>query len=503
MLGKILKPKKFLQPIDRLALGVMLVLSVLIGIVLLNGDRTAPRIREFSWQNKQVGVEDTAFTMTFSRPMNHSSVEANLTIKPPLPGKISWAGRRMAYTPLSPAPYGNKYQVQLAGAKDQLSANQHKGTLMQPFTGSFSTRDRIFAYIGVEKDEQGRLILYNLTTRQKTTLTPADLVVMNFKPYPDSEHILFAASDRQSQEKGLLTQQLYTVTTGVSYQSPNQTTPKSPEPVGKINPVLDSKEYQNLKFDLSADGKKIIVQRLNRRNPAEFGLWILQPDAKPQPLKNQPGGDFLITPDSASVAIAQGQGVAILPLTSETKPLDFLPKFGVVLSFAGDGSAAAMMKFNTDYTRSLFLVTNQGIQKELLRTSGSILSCEFSPTKETLYCLLTQLIKGEEYQEEPFFAAIDLKSPNDNQPTKVKPLVILPNQRDIQMSLSPDGLALLFDQLITRPPLATDNLRTNEGQAIETAFLWLLPLADATPTNSTTQIQPEQLLPGFHPRWLH
>jgi hypothetical protein len=68
--------------------------------------------------------------------------------------------------------------------------------------------------------------------------------------------------------------------------------------------------------------------------------------------------------------------------------------------------------------------------------------------------LLTQLIKGEEYQEEPFFASIDLKAANENKQTLVKPLVVLPNQRDIQMSLSPDGLALLFDQLGTRPPIS-------------------------------------------------
>jgi hypothetical protein len=257
-----------------------------------------------------------------------------------------------------------------------------------------------------------------------------------------------------------------------------------------------------LKFDLSADGKTIVVQRVNRRNPAEFGLWILQPDAKPRPLNNQPGGDFLIAPDSASVAVAQGQGVAILPLTSAAKPLDFLPKFGMVLSFAGDGTAAAMMKFNTDYTRSLFLVTNQGVQKELVRTSGSILACEFAPKKDRLYCLLTQLIKGEEYKEEPFFAAIDLLVPNDSKQQSVKPLVVLASQRDIQMSLSPDGLALLFDQLVTRPPAASDNLRTNEGQAIATGLLWLLPLVETTPGNTTAQVQPEQLLPGFHPRWL-
>lgn len=510
MSGKTLTPRISLQPIDRLALAVMLMLSVLIGILLLSGDQTAPRVRDFSWQNQQVGAEDTAFSLTFSRPMNHDSVEANLQINPPLPGKTSWAGRRMAYTPLAPAPYGNKYEVKLQGAKDQIaSKDEQKGNLMEPFVGNFSTRDRIFAYVGVEKEEHGRLILYNLTAGKKTPLTPPQLVVMDFKPYPNGDRLLFSASDRQTQEQGLLTQQLYTVTTGLSFNpDPDK---KEAEPLGKITPILDSKDYQNLKFDLSADGKIIVVQRVNRRNPAEFGLWVLQPDAPWRPLNNQPGGDFLIAPDSASIAVAQGQGVAILPLplskeakssTNEAKPLDFLPKFGMVLSFAKDGTAAAMVKFNTDYTRSLFLVTNQGIQKEILRTSGSVLACEFGPKKDNLYCLLTQLIKGEEFKEEPFFAVIDIKPANNNKPSAVKPLVALANQRDIQMSLSPDGLALLFDQLVTQPPNATDNLRANEGQAIATGMLWLLPLVEATPENNQTKIPPEKLIPGFHPHWL-
>jgi hypothetical protein len=479
----------------------MLVLSVLVGILLLSGDRTAPRVRDFSWEGKQVGAESTAFLLTFSRPMNHASVEANLKIEPPISGKISWAGRRMAYTPLSTVPYGTKYQIHLKGAKDQFSGNKGKGTLMQPFTAAFRSRDRAFAYVGVEGQEQGRLILYNLTAHQKSILTPEDLVVMDFRVYPDGERILFSASDRKDQEKGLLEQQLYTVSTGLSFKS-SDTKNSSSELAGRVNLVLDSKDYQNLKFDLSADGKVIVIQRVNRRNPAEFGLWIVQPDAKPRPLGNQPGGDFLIAPDSASVAVAQGQGVAILPLTPAAKPLDFLPKFGMVLNFSQDGSAAAMVKFNTDYTRSLFLVTNQGVQRELLRTTGSIHSCEFTPTKNTLYCLLTQLIQGtQEYQEEPFLAAVDLKASNESQQLPVKPLVVLPNQRDIQITLSPDGLALLFDQLGTKPPEATDTLRTNEGQAIASGNLWLLPLVDNMPSNAA-QLQPEQLLPGFHPRWL-
>lgn len=509
MSGKTITPKISLQPIDRLALAVMLMLSVMIGILLLSGDQTAPRVRDFSWQNQQVGAEDTAFTLTFSRPMNHASVEENLKINPPLLGKTSWAGRRMAYTPLEPAPYGNKYEVKLQGAKDQIaSKDEQKGNLVEPFVGNFSTRDRIFAYVGVEKAEYGRLILYNLTAGKKTILTPPEQVVMDFKPYPNGDRLLFSASDRKTQEQGLLTQQLYTVSTGLNFNNEDD---KKAAASGKITPILDSKDYQNLKFDLSADGKIIVVQRVNRRNPAEFGLWMLEADAPWRPLNNQPGGDFLIAPDSASVAVAQGQGVAILPLplseeakasTKETKPLDFLPKFGMVLSFAEDGTAAAMVKFNTDFTRSLFLVTNQGIQKEILRTSGSVLACEFAPTKDNLYCLLTQLIKGEEFKEDPFFAAIDIKAANNDKASTVTPLVALANQRDIQMSLSPDGLALLFDQLVTQPPNATDNLRSNEGQAIATGMLWLLPLVEETPDNNQTKIPPEKLISGFHPHWL-
>ena len=95
---------------------------------------------------------------------------------------------------------------------------------------------------------------------------------------------------------------------------------------------------------------------------------MLKDQGKPQPL-NVRGGEFLITPDSQTLAIAKGEGIALLPLKPGANPLDFLPKFGRVLSFSRDGRAAAMVNYNTDnaklkYTRSLFYVNNQGIQKE-------------------------------------------------------------------------------------------------------------------------------------------
>jgi hypothetical protein len=215
---------------------------------------------------------------------------------------------------------------------------------------------------------------------------------------------------------------------------------------------------------------------------------------------DQPGGDFLITPDSNAIAITQGEGLAILPLQESAKTIDFLPKFGMVLGFARDGSAAATVKFNSDYTRSLFIVTNQEMEKEILRTQGSIRSAIFDPSRETLYCLLTELLPGQEYREEPFIAAIDLNKVLKSQPATadeiLRPLVRLPNQQDVHISLAPDGLALLFDQTVPADPNAS-NADPRNPQA--ESRVWLLPIAP----EPTTVLAPKSLpFPALHPRWL-
>jgi hypothetical protein len=473
----------------------MLVLGVLIALVLWGGDRTRPYVRDFSWQNKQVGAADTFFVLTFSRPMNHASVEANLQIEPPLPGLISWSGKRLVYTLSNPAPYETTYKVTLQKAWQKLGTEKSQN-LMQPFVGQFRSRDRAFAYIGLEGEDKGRLILYNLTHNQKTFLTPKNWVVTDFKAYPSGDRILFSASDWSHYGPGLFEQQLYTVTTGQAPVSSNQ--PNSTQKVGTIERVLDNLDHQNMKFDLSPNGQVIVVQRVNRSNVDDAGLWILRPGASWTPLLKQAGGDFLITPDSASFANTQGEGVAILPLLPQAKPLDFLPKFSKVLSFDRDGIRAAMVKFNTDSTQSVYLVTNQGLQKELLTTKGEFLNCQFGPKAQTLYCLVTRLLPGEEYIEQPYLAAIDLKTFN------VETLLVLPSQFVLQMSLSPDGSALLLDEVTKKGSLPSkEDLTTDIGAAIATSRLWLLPLAKRTPESTTDSIPRQELpLKGFHPHWL-
>ncbi|MFG6099255.1 hypothetical protein SPB21_28670 [Leptothoe sp. ISB3NOV94-8A] len=484
------------QPLDRLAQAMIALLALVIGGMVLFGGPAASKVRDFTWQNRQIGAEDTAFLLTFSRPMDHTSVEQNLTIEPPLPGRFSWAGRRMAYTLNFPAPYGNEFTVSLPEASDRFSGPEAK---FMPFKASFKSRKRAFAYIGVEGEDQGRLMLYNLSTQSQTALTPKNLTVMDYKPYTQGDRILFAAIER-----GQNTQQdqaLYTVTTGLGDDTNNSS--------GQIETLLDSSEYQNLKFDLSPDGSTIVVQRVSRNNPGNFGPWVVTQDQPPRRLETEPGGDFIIAPDSQSLLLQQGEGTAIIALNNAPdeqsgETLDFLPQYGLVMDVASNGSAAAMVSFNQDdpdkrFTQTLFWVSNQGDEKPLINVTGSILDAQFDPTNELLFCLTSQLLEGETYQVQPSIAAINLSTGD------VETLQTLSPQPSVHMSLAPDGLALLFDE--TTPSATADNsVVLDDDIAIATSKIWLLPLYQTSDDRLNKRPQPvePQALPfaGINPVWI-
>ncbi|MFE4106199.1 hypothetical protein [Almyronema epifaneia] len=519
------RPPRWLA-IDRVAISFMAALAVATVLLLLIGDRAAARVRSFSWNDRHVGAEDVAFLLTFSRPMDHTSVEANLRITPPLSGKFSWAGRRMAYTLNAPIPYGESFEVALPQARDRFTDRSESSKFLA-FQATFQSRDRAFVYLGVEGEEKGRLVLFNLThpDQQKQILTPANLVVLDFEPYPLGDRILFSATDVEAYRQGLLNQKLYTVTTGLQPNAPEQLkAPSQPfwrrwlrqnevaAVAGVIEPILDSQTYQNLKFDLAPNGELIVVQRVNQQNPADFGPWIVRPNAEPQPLKTEPGGDFVIAPDSQTLVMLQGEGTAVIPLPEQSgsaqtaEPLEFLADYGRVLDIASDGSAAAMVNFNQNnpdqrYTESLFWVTNQGEEKELLTATGSILAAEFDPTNRILYCLATELIEAEDYVEQPVLTSVNVET------GEIRDLLVLPPQRNISVSLAPDGLALLFDQVVSIAEIAPTDLRASDGSAITNSRIWLLPLfktpLDRIEGMPAQAIQPEELpFSGLRPTWL-
>ncbi len=469
-----LKPIKFFPSIP------LIVLSIIILLIIFSGDSTPVAVTSFSWQGKKIGVNDGFFSLTFSKVISPVVVEENLKITPSLDGKFSWYGNKLFYTLTETPVYGSSYYLTL-----QDSINNS----FESYAVGFQTHDRAYVYIGIEGDEEGRLILYNFTTRNKTILTPKDLIVTDFKIYPDGEKILFSAYDPTKSNQELTQQLLYTVTTGLNFQT------SSPQAFGIIDGILLDKNYQNLQFDLANDGT-IVAQRINLFNPSDSSLWIISNDGKSRPL-GFPSNEFAISSNGRTLAFVKNNGVVLFPL-KDTEESEFYPDFQKIIAFSPDNFSLLMVKSQSNGQESLFLVNSNGESKELFTSISPINDCVFNPKEpQIIYCLQTEVIQtGNFFREEPFLKEINTQTGSD-----IK-LLVLPIHRDINLSVAPDGMALLFDRVIN-PPSQRNFSRNRQKRNRGFAHVWVLPLSKIDSDNSSTRITlPEEVLPGFKPQWI-
>jgi hypothetical protein len=163
------------------------------------------------------------------------------------------------YTLDAPArPYGEGFTVSLTEARDRLA--QPGSNNFESFIGNFASRDRAFAYIGTEAEEQGRLVLVNLSQQgAKTLLTPANLTVLDFEPYPLGDRLLFSAIPTSNKSAGTLDPTLYHRGDGLGPQPPEdpisvESAPvATTDPAGTVTEVLTGGDYQILAFDLAPE----------------------------------------------------------------------------------------------------------------------------------------------------------------------------------------------------------------------------------------------------------
>ncbi|NJK34218.1 MAG: hypothetical protein HC919_04280 [Oscillatoriales cyanobacterium SM2_2_1] len=329
------------------------------------------------------------------------------------------------------------YRLSLANVYDRFASELSPKHPLRPFTSQFFTPDPKIAYVAADGRHQGRVVIHDLKTQNAEAVTPPGLTVHDFRLAPGRDRLIFSATE---QGENPLDQKIYRLKLG-DRQAPAEL-------------LFDSTDYQNFKFDLAPNGETLVVQRLSRRQAGRYGLWIATQNKQPHPLENQPGGEFIIAPDSASVAIAQGEGVAILPLEPRAQPLDYLPRFGTVLSFGRTGIMAAMVKFNKDYTRSLYLVNNQGLQKELLKVSGQVIAAQFNPQETKIYAICTDLKQaGELFQEFPYLLEVNLA---DGKSQRLYDLPPRQGVLNVDLAIAPDGRYLLMSANGTLMLRATD-----------------------------------------------
>jgi hypothetical protein len=500
-----------LSQLDRAALILMGILMALTVILLAVGDRSAPYVREFSWAGRPVGAEDNAFALRFSRSMDRPKVEAKIQIKSDssnpqsafqpisqvMPGKISWSGKKMLYTLNSPVPYGKSYELKVQDVTAASNDGKPIGKEITPFVQVFNTREKMFGYIGTAGADRGRLMIQRFpqTLENKNpekspvpvAITPPEYLVKDFRFTPGGEGVFFSALLASNGNQLLSRQKIY--------RTPIQNSDPNPEP--KL--FLDSNEYQNIRFELSNDGKILVVHRVGVKNPSDFGIWVIDAQQGTTLQRISQGGKFKITPDSASIAVSEGQGVALKPLVPGTDSTEFMAKYGQLLSFSPNGAAAALEKYNDDSSRDLFLVTNQGVEKKLLNVKGEIQATQFSADARTLYAITAEFPKGVsenenladtgKYSGQPYLMSIDLTT------FKSESLAKLPQQQDTTLSLAPDGQSLLLDQVLTGGKTNQKILTAADGQPIEQGMIWMLNL-------SQPRAKPELLpIAGYSPRW--
>ncbi|MEO0375856.1 MAG: hypothetical protein AAF329_14780, partial [Cyanobacteria bacterium P01_A01_bin.17] len=345
---------------------------------------------------------------------------------------------------------------------------------------SFRSRDQAFVYLGISEKENGRLILKNLTRKTQVTLTPPNFTVLDFEVDPGRDRILFRALDRTQPEQTIFEAQLYTVPL------------KAP---GEIKLLLDNTQYQILKFDVTLDGKTTIVQRFDRSKDGRVSLWILDDDGTPQLVTNKNvDSDVLITPDGQTVAVSQNQGLAILALSpqSSQQPTRFLPQFRHAISFTRDGAAALMVKYNSDSTRSLFLVPNNGSAQQLLTTTGVFFDAQLDSQTKTVYCLYSQFNPEQGFRSDLHLSAIDLEG---GQPQILK---TFPGQATGHFSLAPDRSGLLYEEITVTDQPHPSVVQNIVGQTITESQLWLLPLSKEAESTSV----PQSVAAGLKPQWV-
>jgi hypothetical protein len=332
-------------------------------------------------------------------------------------------------------------------------------------------------------------MLFNLTTGQRTPLSAPDLRVTTCQPGAEGRRIYFLAFERD-RDDGLNFQQLYRVSTGRAVQGEEHILP------GRTERLLAADRYENRQFTLASRTDTVIVERLNRQDPRDRGLWLVQPEREPRPLGIQ-SETFSLSPDGQVLALSQTTGVSLIPLTPAAEAQQFFPNYESLLTFSHrDPSRKLLVRNNLNLTRSLILVNEQGFEQQLLQTSGFILDCEFEPRQENfIYCIQAETVDENQTEFRPFLTLINLETGN------TVPLVALTNDLNVRMSLARDGRTLLFDQVTEDAGASLSPNRDNQ-LVIPEGSLWLLALPDLSRRRQPSLEPPQNLTPGLDPQWL-
>ena len=370
--------------LDRLFWILFFIFSLLIGILLIRGDQTYPKVIASNLEQEVLPLSTNQIVLTFNRNMDRASVEEHFLIEPDMQGKFSWIGKKMAYSFTDGLEAGQSLKINLVNAADE------QGVIMgEVYEANYTTADQHLYFVGVLESQSDRLVQYSFNSKKSEILSPENLIIKDFKVHPHQKLVyLFGRENGANQQREDL------------YQLNLETE--------AIEKIVDGKKEFIFSFDLSPDGKILLVRKgiLNEFDQSSLvdpgRLWIFDIESQSWSEfwnKEIYGSEFFFSPDSNYLVGRLISGdITILPIQEDPDKVVYLQNYAGSYNLSPDGSKLVFVDFEDPFSpNNLLLRGTDGETKELVSGKGQIQFPIFNRAGDSIYFLLSQA--GDDFEE--------------------------------------------------------------------------------------------------------
>ena len=174
-----------IKSFDRYMLGVLGALLLVLGFIILMGDRIGARVTDFSPTDGGFAAPGAEIRITFNQGMERESIEDNLSITPETTGTIRWRTNTMIFVPDLPLIAGQTYTIELGDDARSLTGRK----LNEHLRWTFTTQASQVFYLAPANDVQRSLWSVNSDGTDRREVFAPEYGVFQFASSADGSQI--------------------------------------------------------------------------------------------------------------------------------------------------------------------------------------------------------------------------------------------------------------------------------------------------------------------------
>lgn len=349
---------------------------------------TPPRVIAVNLDKAVLPSTQRQISMSFNRDMDRASVEDYFSIQPEIKGKFSWSGHTVVFSPEEILPYNTSFQLRIGKEAQDIN----RVPLAQDYHFDFQTVPLQFAYIGVEGNEQNKLILSSFDGSKREALTDGTIHIEHFQFCPENTCVYFLGYKESVYQNQI--NELYYLNL------------KSRD----LKQITSDRNFLNKSFQLSPNGQNIILSRIRVSPDGQYltqvQLWVASTETHNFTLFHEgraTGTDFFLSPDSSTILYLNKDDnfeIASLYPKSKEEP-QFIGSFSRCYGFHPYQPLIAFTKEKTDgffvLTNDLNLYLGDGTIQPIPHDGGLFRDTVFSPDGKNLITIFSK--KTENFNE--------------------------------------------------------------------------------------------------------